>query len=89
MDFSFLLGLLPGSIMGYVAALSVVIAGAALIASAISKLTANTTDDKIAAFLVKLHDLLVKLVPSGATIAQKRAPAVLPPTVHPKLNAKH
>lgn len=62
--------------------LPTVVYAAGLIASAISKLTANKTDDKIAAGLVVLHDLLIKLVPSGATLAQKRAPAPeLPPVI--------
>lgn len=62
--------------------LPAVISTAALVASAISKLTANKTDDKIAAGLVWVHDVLIKLVPSGATLAQKRAPVPeLPPVI--------
>ncbi len=55
-----------------------VVLAAALLASAISKLTKNTTDDKLAEGLAVLHDLLIKLVPSGATLAQKRTPAPAP-----------
>jgi hypothetical protein len=65
--------------------LPTIIAAAATIASAISKLTANKTDDQIAAWLVALHDILIKLVPSGATLSQKRAPAPeLPPVISRK-----
>jgi hypothetical protein len=65
--------------------LPTIVFAAGLVATAISKVTANTTDDKIAAWLVALHDLLIKLVPSGATLAQKRAPAPeLPPVVRSK-----
>jgi hypothetical protein len=62
--------------------LPTVLYAAGLIASAISKLTANKTDDQIAAVLVRLHDILIKVVPSGATLAQKRAPVPeLPPVI--------
>lgn len=72
MDFTTLLLLAPAVLLALATA-----------ATAISKLTANTKDDELARWLVVLHDLLVKLVPSGATMAQKRAPTVeLPPTVH-------
>jgi hypothetical protein len=65
--------------------LPTIIAAAATIASAISKLTANKTDDQIAAWLVALHDILIKIVPSGATLSQKRAPAPeLPPVISRK-----
>lgn len=65
--------------------LPTIISAAALVASAISKLTANKTDDQIAAWLVAFHDLLIKLVPSGATLSQKRAPAPeLPPVISRK-----
>jgi hypothetical protein len=65
--------------------LPTVVYAAGLVASAISKLTANKTDDQIAAGLVWLHDVLVKLVPSGATLSQKRAPAPeLPPVISRK-----
>lgn len=62
--------------------LPTVIYAAGLVASAISKLTANKTDDQIATWLANLHDFLVKVVPSGATLSQKRAPAPeLPPVI--------
>jgi hypothetical protein len=62
--------------------LPTVLYAAGLIASAISKLTANKTDDQIASVLVRLHDILIKVVPSGATLAQKRAPVPeLPPVI--------
>lgn len=65
--------------------LPTVVYAAGLVASAISKLTANKTDDQIAAGLVALHDLLIKLVPSGATLSQKRAPVPeLPPVISRK-----
>lgn len=73
------------SISAILLLLPTVIAAAATIASAISKLTANKTDDQIAAGLVWLHDILIKLVPSGATLSQKRAPAPeLPPVISRK-----
>lgn len=56
-----------------------------LLASAISKATKNTSDDELAAWLVRLHDFLTKLVPGGATLSQKRAPTPeLPPVVRSK-----
>lgn len=73
------------SISAILLLLPTVIAAAATIASAISKLTANKTDDQIAAGLVWLHDILIKLVPSGATLSQKRAPVPeLPPVISRK-----
>lgn len=86
MDISALLTLLPGSILGYLGLATGIVTACALFATTISKLTSNTTDDKIAGWLVWLHDLLVKVVPSGATLAQKRTPPVeLAPVVHSKL----
>ncbi len=62
--------------------LPTVVYAAGLLASAISKLTANKTDDQIAAWLTALHDLLIKLVPSGATLQQKRDQVPeLPPVI--------
>lgn len=85
MNLASLIDLLPGSVLGYLGLVTTVVTACAVIATAISKATKNTTDDKIAGWLVWFHDVLVKFVPSGATLAQKRTPAIeLPPTVHSK-----
>jgi hypothetical protein len=78
MDFNALLALLPVNVIGYLTVASYVIAAAAVLAATIAKLTPNTTDDKLAAALEWLHDLLVKVVPAGATLSQKRGPVPAP-----------
>lgn len=69
-----LTSLLPDSALGWVNVGGLVVAGGAILAGSISKLTKNKTDDKIAGWLRKAHDLLgmVGLHPS---LEQKRAGA--------------
>ncbi len=67
-----LLNLLPDSTMGYINLTSLVIAAGSVFAASISKYTANKTDDKIASWLKKAHDLLGFVGLHGQTLDQKR-----------------
>ncbi len=71
-DFSFVTGFIPDSAMGWVNAGALAVACSSGVAAAISKLTANKTDDKIAGWLTKAHDLLAGVGLHGHNLAQKR-----------------
>jgi hypothetical protein len=77
MDF---LSFLPDSAMGWVNAGALLVACSSGVAAAISKLTKNKADDKIAGWLKKAHDLLAGVGLHGHSLAEKRAvPVVFPP----------
>ncbi len=78
MDFSVITGLIPDSAMGWVNAGALLIACSSGVAAAISKLTKNTADDKLAGWLKRAHDLLAGVGLHGASLASKRsAPAAV------------
>ncbi len=68
-----LISYLPDSTMGWVNVVGLAIACSSGVAAAISKLTRNKTDDKIAGYLKKAHDLLAGVGLHGHTLDQKRA----------------
>lgn len=73
---------LPDSTMGWVNVTALAIACSSGLAAAISKLTANKTDDKVAGWLKKAHDLLAGVGLHGRSLDEKRAgsaPAPRPP----------
>ena len=78
MDFSTITGLLPDSTLGYLNLAGLIVAASSVFAASISKLTKNKTDDKIAGWLKKAHDLLGFVGLHGASLDQKRA---MPTTV--------
>jgi hypothetical protein len=71
---------LPDSALGYVNLAGIVISASAIACASISKYTKNKTDDKIAGWLKKAHDLLSfvglqpKLDAKRAADAYKPAP---------------
>lgn len=75
MDFSIITGLIPDSAMGWVNVTALAIACSSGVAAAISKLTKNKTDDAIAGWLKKAHDLLAGVGLHGASLDAKRASA--------------
>ncbi len=75
--FDSVLGMLPDSTMGWVNVSALFIACSSGVAAAISKLTKNKTDDKIAGWLKKAHDLLAGVGLHGHTLAEKRAGVVV------------
>jgi hypothetical protein len=75
MDFGFITDHLPSSTMGWVNVTALAVACSSGLAAAVSKLTKNKTDDKIAGWLRKAHDLLAGVGLHGATLDQKRAGA--------------
>lgn len=68
-------GFLPDSAMGWVNVSALAIACSSGVAAAISKLTKNKTDDKIAGWLRKAHDLLGYVGLHGHSLDEKRAAA--------------
>jgi hypothetical protein len=72
---------LPDSAMGWVNIGGLVIAGSAITCASISKLTKNKTDDKIAGWLAKAHDMLrfiglqpkLEVKQAGAAVVESRA----------------
>lgn len=80
MDFSQITGLLPDSALGYLNLAGIVIGAGSVACASISKYTKNKTDDKIASWLKKAHDLLgfVGLHPK---LDEKRAGAVRSPRI--------
>jgi hypothetical protein len=70
--------LIPGSAMGYVNLVGIIVAVASIGAASISKYTANKTDDMIAGWLAKAHDLL-GLVGLQPTLEDKRQSSTYSP----------
>lgn len=72
--FDILMSYLPEGSMAWLNVLSLVVAGASVAAAALAKLTANKTDDKVAGWLEKLHNILggVGTVGLGLSLEQKR-----------------
>lgn len=64
---------LPDSTMGWVNVVGIAVACSSGVAAAIAKLTKNKTDDKVAGYLKKAHDLLGTVGLHGHTLDQKRA----------------
>lgn len=77
MDFSSLLGLLPDSALGYLNFGGLVIGGASVFAASISRYTKNKTDDKIAGWLRKAHNIFGFIGLHGATLNTKRVGVAL------------
>lgn len=75
MDFSVITGLLPDSTLGYLNMAGLVVAASSVFAASISRLTKNKTDDKIASWLRKAHDLLGFVGLHGASLNSKRVGA--------------
>lgn len=69
----FLLSLIPSSAMGWVNVVALAVACSSGVATAIAKLTANTADDELAAWLRKAHDVLAGVGLHSHTLDQKRA----------------
>ena len=67
----------PGDAVGLLAAVFAIVGVASSMAAAISKLTKNTADDKIADALRKVHDFLAKLGLQGASLNTKRVGSAL------------
>lgn len=74
---------LPDSAMGWVNVIGLGVACGSGVAAAISKLTKNKTDDKIAGWLRKAHDLLGK-VGLHPSLDVKRAGAAVVGTAGPR-----
>lgn len=72
---------LPDSALGWVNVVGLTVACSSGVAAALSKLTKNKTDDKIAGWLRKAHDLLAGVGLHGHTLDQKRAAATVRPPV--------
>lgn len=83
MDFS---SFLPDSAMGWVNVSALAIACSSGVAAAISKLTKNKTDDKIAGWLKRAHDLLAGVGLHGHSLDEKRAVAKAPVPVRDHRN---
>ena len=64
--------MLPDSAVGWVNALGLLVACSSGAALAISKLTKNTADDKLAGYLKKAHDLLGFVGLHGQSMDEKR-----------------
>lgn len=75
MDLDFVRSLLPDSAMDWVNVVGLGVACSSGLAAAVSKLTKNKTDDKVADWLRKAHDLLAKVGLHGATLHDKRSAA--------------
>lgn len=73
--FDIIMSYLPEGSMAWLNIVSLVVAGASVAAAALAKLTANTTDDKVAGWLEKLHNILggVSTAGLGLSLEQKRA----------------
>lgn len=69
--------LLPESALGWLNAGALLVACSSGVAAAVSKLTKNKTDDKIANWLRKAHDMLAFVGMHGHSLEEKRAGTVV------------
>lgn len=65
------------SLLEYVPTVLAVLGALSLCVATIAKLTPTDKDDKLAAGLTYLHDLLAKLVPGQASLVEKKAGAAV------------